>query len=452
MKKKVSTTGTVFRYGVILAVCIIILNTLYLFYHQKGLEQGQIIAPLTGLCLFILMFFAAGRKRFKSSISLFVSLLMIAFGAIVLLQALMTGMDTSRETGFLFFIILIFISYGIPRFPRKAALATALVMTTIYLISAVYIFRPVSEMDTALTTVFMKDGWLLAIVHITGLFVAKTRDAFFSREDELYSDLVSAHRKLRFSYDSVQEELQMARIIQRNVLPPEELEIDGLDIKTHYLPFREVSGDIYDISEIRPGLVRIFLADAPGHGIQAALITMIIRSEYEKLKRKEAGPAELIRELNRNFIRSYESLQNYFSCIMVDIDLVKRKITYSSAGHPEQFLICSEQLIVLPATGILAGDLFESEYVQNEYSFEERDRLLIFTDGLYERMNEEIEQSVKRVLYGTLEKSRTYRAGDLFTSLLKTLEEYHRDRKLEGRHDDITLITIERIATEKKEA
>jgi len=369
---------------------------------------------------------------------------MMTLGGIILLQAVLTGMKTSRETGFLFFIILIFICYSIPRFPWKAALITAILMTGIYVVGASFIAAPGQGILETVWGVFSSDGWLLAIVHATGLFVAKTRDFLFSRDDELYSDLVSAHKSLRLSYETVQEDLQIAKIIQRNVLPPDDLSIHGLDLKTHYLPFREVSGDIYDINEITPGYVRIFLADAPGHGIQAALITMIIRSEYEKLKRNAGDPSEVLKALNRNFIHSYESLHNYFSCIVVDIDINNRKLAYSSAGHPEQVLIQNKKLIPLPATGILAGDVFESDYKLKEFTFDDGDKVLVFTDGLYERMNEEMEKSVKKVILSSLESSRMYHVSDLFESLLETLEKYHRDRVLDSRHDDITLIAIER--------
>ena len=443
LARKESTTGIIFRYGIILAICIILLNSLYIHFLQGSLERGQVFSLLAGLALFSLMFFFAGTKNFKVRLSVSVSLLMMTLGGIILLQAVLTGMKTSRETGFLFFTILIFICYSIPRFPWRAALTTALLMTSIYVIGASFIAAPASSIFGTVWGVFSNDGWLLAIVHATGLFVAKTRDFLFSRDDKFYSDLVSAHRSLRFSYETVQKDLQMAKIIQKNILPPEDLSIDGLDIKTHYLPFREVSGDIYDINEITPGYVRIFLADAPGHGIQAALITMIIRSEYEKLKRDAGDPSEVLKALNRNFIQSYESLENYFSSIIVDIDITNKKLLYASAGHPEQVLIQNKKLVPLPATGILAGDLFESDYKLEEFIFNHGDKVLLFTDGLYERMNEDMEKSVKRVILSALESSRMYHVRDLFASLIETLEKYHRDRVLDSRHDDITLIAIE---------
>lgn len=440
---------TIFRYGNVLTVSIILLNLFHLIIQEETVNTGILLAvTISGFGIFFLFFHLSGKKNFKEWFSPFVSLLMMTLGGIILVQITVAGMGAFRSTGYLIMVMIIFICYSIPRFPCRWSLATSMMITVWYLVAASFAVEGEGGFLDAIRYASYKYGWLLFLVHVTGIFVAKTRDNLFTRDSTQYNELVSAHKKLRFSYDTIQEDLQLAKEIQRNILPPENIELPGLDIKAHYLPFREVSGDFYDIYRTGPDQVRIFLADATGHGIQAALITMIIKSEYEALKRERITPSELLMKLNKSFISSFESLQNYFSCICLDIDFRGKELLWSSAGHLDQILVQGKNLLPLSATGILAGDTYESEYGLQRYRFERGDKLFLFTDGLYERMNEEVEDLVKEVIQRGVEEKSNYMAGDIFHSILDALEQFYRDHDIDAHHDDITLIAVERTDQE----
>ncbi len=449
VNKNYSTAATIFRYGVVLALGIIILNSFYLTIQEMTENRGIIFTiAIIGFGILFSFFYYSGGEKFKKNFPPFVSLLMMTLGGIILVQIIVAGLEVFRSSGYLIMVMILFICYGIPRFSWRWGLGTSMIMTIWYIGVAALAVEEVGTFFQAVKVAIDNHGWLLFLVHITGLFVAKTRDSLFTRDSEQYNDLVSAHKKLQFSYETIQEDLYLAKSIQSNILPPKNIQLSGLEIKTYYIPLREISGDIYDIHEIESGRIRIFLADATGHGIQAALITMIIKSEYEKLKRDTLNPAELLIELNNNFILSYESLQNYFSCICLDIDFKQEQLLWSSAGHPDQMLIQKEKLITLSATGILAGDTYGINYGLQKFSFHVGDKIILFTDGLYERMNEEMERSLKEVIKNAVQSRRKYRVGDLFSSLLDTLERFQRDRGIDSHHDDITLIAVERTDQE----
>ena len=84
-------------------------------------------------------------------------------------------------------------------------------------------------------------------------------------------------KELNSTLDIIRHDLKIAHKIQQNILP-KAIKIKGLQITTKYLPMTEVGGDIYNIEEISPGYVRIFIADATGHGVQAAMVTFAIKS------------------------------------------------------------------------------------------------------------------------------------------------------------------------------
>ena len=144
--------------------------------------------------------------------------------------------------------------------------------------------------------------------------------------------------------------------------------------------------------ELRPGLIRVFLADATGHGVQAALITMAIKTIYESLKRGIYNVHELLYYLNNEFLHSFQNLNQFFTCIIIDVDTNKNKIRYSSAGHLPQFLINGSQITKLEKTGRIVGVTAKTEYTSRELEFKADSGLFLFTDGLTEEWNADKEE------------------------------------------------------------
>ena len=127
----------------------------------------------------------------------------------------------------------------------------------------------------------------------------------------------------------------------------------------------EVGGDFFDVTRLDGNIVRILIADATGHGVQAALITMLIKSEYEGLKNVMDSPAKLLQMMNNLFFTKYLHLDTFFSCFIIDIDLQKETLCYASAGHPEQIFICNGRIEVLDKTGMIVGAKKNSEFKEH---------------------------------------------------------------------------------------
>ncbi|MCE9501421.1 MAG: SpoIIE family protein phosphatase, partial [Leptospira sp.] len=161
-------------------------------------------------------------------------------------------------------------------------------------------------------------------------------------------------KELNSTLEIIRHDLHIAHKIQQNILP-KSIKIQGLQISTKYLPMTEVGGDIFNVQEIKPGHIRIFIADATGHGVQAAMVTFAIKSEYENLSSQLSDPAEVLTRLNNQFIQRYGSLQTYFSCFLMDIKIEAKKLSFSSAGHPDQVLLRKKKIELLSRTGRLIG-------------------------------------------------------------------------------------------------
>jgi Amt family ammonium transporter len=246
--------------------------------------------------------------------------------------------------------------------------------------------------------------------------------------------------KLNASLNLIRLDMKLARQIQSKIIPLKSKIRNGLHFHIKYLPMLEVGGDFFYLSDIESGVTRIFLADVTGHGIQSALITMLIKCEFENLVNRIKTPSELLFILNNIFVSKYRDLNIFFPCILIDINLNENKIIYSSAGHTGQMLISEKSINFLNKTGRITGITSDAKYTQVEYEFKKGDRLYIFTDGIYEEFNEKDKMYGEERVYKSLEDNNRKGLIDNIEFLLSDLMDFMGNRTQE---DDITLIGIE---------
>lgn len=255
-------------------------------------------------------------------------------------------------------------------------------------------------------------------------------------------ELSNAYGNLNRVYSQIQADLNLAKRIQKRIMPENFDQFNGVDLSVHYYPMTDIGGDIYDIIQLRPGCVRIFLADAIGHGIQAALITMIIKSEYEKVKMIE-GTRELLEWLNRSFTDLYSTLNAFFSCIVVDIDIRNMKVRFSSAGHPDQIHIHNNSDTILKHTGKLIGIKKDATYDYIEADLNYHDKVLLYTDGLFEQYNDRDEGFNEKNIYDAIEEKKSEHINELCNTIIGNLRKIMGGNEMISIRDDITLIGIE---------
>ncbi len=259
------------------------------------------------------------------------------------------------------------------------------------------------------------------------------------RLNQVSREKSEAYDELNKVYSQLKEDLIFARTIQQNILPKKPHFAD-LDICTWYKPMIEVGGDIYDIEEIAPGHVRIFLADATGHGVQAALITMIIKSEYEKIKHTAGTPAEVMGLMNRMLFDVYSNLKQNFTAFTADIILNEKKITFASAGHPDQYAVIDGKLEKLKAKGIILGFMEDCSYQLGKLDFNDSFKLFLFTDGLYEEFDDNLnEYGIERVK-SMIDHLKQNSAEQITREIMEDILNYSENGPL---NDDILFICAE---------
>ena len=249
------------------------------------------------------------------------------------------------------------------------------------------------------------------------------------------------------------EDLGIAKGLQKRIYESEVFD----DIQTRYdlalkhVPSAELSGDLYDLSEPGKGVLRVFLADARGHGINASLSAMLIKSEWNNLQHARMSPARALQELNAKFFAHYGDSVG-FSAVIADLHVAKNRLVYASAGHDLQYILKSSGNEALASSGPPIGILDTPTYEELKLPFGPHDRLLLYTDALCE----ELDASGKPVgSHWFLESDiiRLRPSAYLADALIRGLARL-RGRKPDalGNTDDLTIIVVGLPAGSAKQA
>ncbi|KWV22528.1 trifunctional serine/threonine-protein kinase/ATP-binding protein/SpoIIE family protein phosphatase [Leptospira interrogans] len=266
---------------------------------------------------------------------------------------------------------------------------------------------------------------------------AKLYEDITSLNAELEKKVELRTQELMQSLKIIRKDLLYSKKIQRSILP-DHPNLPGILYAVSYQPMDEVGGDFYDLFEIRPGVYRFFVADATGHGVQAALITMAIKSEYEHLKKTEKNPSNILKELNVVILEKFKTL--YLTCVVADINVNDYTLEYSSAGHPPQVLWRDGKADFLHKTGAILGLKKDFIYYSENVELKSEDRIFLFTDGVYEQFNSNKNEFGEERFLDSIHSSSLLNPEEQISKIQKDLNLFLQGAPIQ---DDFTLIAIE---------
>ncbi len=208
--------------------------------------------------------------------------------------------------------------------------------------------------------------------------------------------------ELRVKNQQMAEDLVLAREIQQAflpssypVFPPTALPAASrIRFCHHYRPSALVGGDFLAIMALDDHTAGIFICDVMGHGMRAALVTAILRGLLEEMKPSAHRPGLLLSKLNQGFMTTLTPLDQvlFASALHLVLDADARRIEYAAAGHPSPLLMDQAAGCVRPLPPELPADPalgFAADHVYRTvaHPLAAGDRVLLFTDGLFEARN-----------------------------------------------------------------
>lgn len=195
-------------------------------------------------------------------------------------------------------------------------------------------------------------------------------------------------KKLNQQFVEVDQELRLASRLQRDFLPKQFPEINGIHFSALYRPASWVSGDMYDVSRIDEDHVGFYLTDAVGHGIAAGLLTMFIRQAVVGKRIDEddyviVSPSDVLDKLNKDLAQQELPNCQFVTGLYAYINIQTGKITFARGGHPHPIHVsASGECVEVRTVGGLLGVFAEETYPSTDLQLESGEKFIIYSDGL----------------------------------------------------------------------
>jgi serine phosphatase RsbU (regulator of sigma subunit)/anti-sigma regulatory factor (Ser/Thr protein kinase) len=245
------------------------------------------------------------------------------------------------------------------------------------------------------------------------------------------------------SRERLEQELQVAKLIQQHFLPRTLPDLPGWQIDAHYRPAREVGGDFYDFIALDDGRVGIVIGDVTDKGVPAALVMAATRSVLRAAAQRLGDPGEVLERVNEHLCPDIP--ENMFvTCLYGVLDPASGRLRFANAGHNLPCVRSGDRVVELRATGMPLGLMPGMRYDEAEAQLDPGSQILLYSDGLVEA------HDGGRSMFGTprlMELVGATGTGErLIDRLLGSLQAFTGGTR--EQEDDITLVTLRRSAAD----
>jgi sigma-B regulation protein RsbU (phosphoserine phosphatase) len=274
--------------------------------------------------------------------------------------------------------------------------------------------------------------------------------------DELASRnemLRAANQELSRHNEQFKEELKLAQNVQLGFLPKTFPRQDRMVFDKFYLTCDVLGGDLFDVFSIKPDHVALYVADVAGHGVSAALISGLLKMAFTSVRERSAiatghlhadllRPDKVLATLNEMLVKELPDYE-FITVIYSVLDLATDTLLLSCAGHPSPFLIQAGNgaVSVCPiqngtALGLAAGQ----DYPLNSIKLHAGDKVLYYTDGLIEAMDEQGREFGEDRVLGVLRTCGARTPADVVAALRHAVEQHRGNGAVS---DDFSLLIAE---------
>jgi phosphoserine phosphatase RsbU/P len=308
----------------------------------------------------------------------------------------------------------------------------------------------VRENDISVTLPMISQGELVGMLNLG----KKQNDEDFSAEDLDILMQASGQIALALQNLSLQsayidkkrmdKELEMARIIQRRLMPQEIPAVEGLDIHGESRPCFEVAGDYFDIIDVGEGNTAMVIADVSGKGAGAAMIMAnlqaSIRVGIDVMDKTEFS--NFVHTINNHIYRN-TSPSEFITFFMGIWNPTAKTMHYINAGHNPPLLIDKDDNVkTLDATGLILGVLPDQKYSIEHITIESGSILAIYTDGLEEALCPANDIFGQERIIKSLRENKHLASKEIVKIVESKAIEFCEGKPL---HDDLTMIVAKSV-------
>jgi phosphoserine phosphatase RsbU/P len=237
------------------------------------------------------------------------------------------------------------------------------------------------------------------------------------------------------------EQMRLAGIIQRRMIPKAAPFMAGLDISAAYQPCFQIGGDLYDFSRIDENTLAVVIADVIGKGVPAAMMMSMFRGTiraYVDGGFERHDLRDVVRQLNGVACRECRDGE-FITLFIARVDTKNKTVTYCNCGHEPPLLIRNNKISELDKGGLVLGVSAEAEHVIGTVELKEKDTLFLYTDGLVDAVNYDHDFWGKEELLKVIKESKDLSAEQLVGNILRYRRRFV---GLASQFDDTSIVAI----------
>ncbi len=240
--------------------------------------------------------------------------------------------------------------------------------------------------------------------------------------------------------ERMEEELELAREIQRTFLPDHLPTLPGWDLDVRWQPARQVAGDFYDILLVDENRLGIVIADVADKGMPAALFMTLIRTLIRAAAKEQTSPAAVLKEVNELLVPDIKNGM-FVTVFYAVINMESGMVTYANAGHNPPIIrySASETFVELRRTSIALGILDDIEVEEGIVVLGPEDWIFLYTDGVTEAFSIDEEMFGKNRLFEILMNNYYSSSKDILDMIERKIHEFIKGADLS---DDITIAAL----------
>lgn len=237
----------------------------------------------------------------------------------------------------------------------------------------------------------------------------------------------------------MEEELELAREIQQNLLPQTLPRYSNFDLAAINMSSKQVGGDYYDVITLDDDRFCVAIADVSGKGAPASLLMANIQAFLQVICRQDLNIVESTALIN-DLISANTSDGRFITFFWAVINNEEKKMTYVNAGHNHPLLIRDGEIRKLNKGGMILGVMETTiPYDSETIDLQKDDVIVLFTDGISEAMNKESEEFSDERLEENSVKLSSFSAKEILDGIKNEVTDF---TKGASQSDDITMVVI----------
>jgi PAS domain S-box-containing protein len=254
-------------------------------------------------------------------------------------------------------------------------------------------------------------------------------------------ELTKLNKLLEEKIDIQLAELHLAGQIQRNLLPTETPIITDYDVSAMNIPANEIGGDYFDFIRLDEHRIAIVLGDVSGKGLSASLLMANLQAVIRGQAMFNSAPKECLERANKLLFHSTDS-DKFVTLFYGILDTQHNTLQYVNAGHNKPIVYSPGSVPVsLQNSGLLLGSFEDVLYEVEEITLHRNDQLIIYSDGIIEAMNDNLEEFGETKIRDVIEQNGYMHPKELEERITSAIK-LHMGESPQS--DDMTMILVKR--------